>query len=112
MDWPRKLKSRAQLRASSAARTASATAATVSSSVPFFSSATAMALALTVAEKTWASLSLLPTEAEPRSASKIIAVRSATQRASVSSFLPRGGLTAVGGASLACRVQDGGGAVG
>jgi hypothetical protein len=83
--------SQAQLRASLVARTASATAAITSSSEPFFFSSKAMALALTVAEKTWASLSLLPTEAELRSASKIIVVRSAAQWASASSFLLRGG---------------------
>ncbi len=94
---PRKDMLVAQLRASSATRTASAVILTISSSEPSASSATAIALTLTVAEKAWASLSLFPTDVVPRSASKIIAVLSAVARASESIFLPGSGLGATGG---------------
>jgi hypothetical protein len=77
---------------------ASAVAAAISSSFPSPSSATAMAFALTVAEKVWARRSLLPTEAVPKSASKMMAVFSAAAKASASFFLPGSGLGAVGGA--------------
>ena len=97
MAWPKKDMSAAQLRASSATRIASAVAAAISSSEPSPSPATAMALARTVAEKVWASLSLFPIEAVPRSASKMMAVFSAAARTSASFFLPGSGLGATGG---------------